>query len=233
MLLLVAVLTALGIWQVERRAWKLDLIGRVEARVNAEPAAPPSPADWAALAPGDAEYRNLRLEGRFETARPALVQAVTERGGGDWVMAPFRTRQGFAVLVNRGFVPAGTRVDAIAPPPAGDTAVTGLLRLTEPKGGFLQSNDPAADRWYSRDVEAIGASRGTMELAPYFVDARSGAEGVPSGPAAVQPVGGLTVLRFPNNHLVYALTWFGMAALALAGLVLVLRTGRKAAEPGA
>ncbi|MBB3950194.1 surfeit locus 1 family protein [Aureimonas jatrophae] len=234
MLVLVAVLTALGLWQVERRAWKLDLIARVEARVEAEPAAPPSPEAWSTSSPAEAEYRNVRLEGRFESVRPALVQAVTERGGGDWVLAPFRTREGFAVLVNRGFVPVGTSAEAIAPPPEGDTTVTGLLRLTEPEGGFLQSNDPAADRWYSRDVAAIGASRGVSGLAPYFVDARTGAEGVPSGSAAVRPVGGLTVLRFPNNHLVYALTWFGMAALALVGLVLVLRSDRRtASEPPA
>jgi surfeit locus 1 family protein len=87
--------------------------------------------------------------------------------------------------------------------------VTGLLRLTEPKGAFLRSNDPAANRWYSRDVAAIAASQGIATVAPYFIDADRAGDGWPRG--------GMTTVRFPNNHLVYALTWF-----ALAGLVAFL-----------
>jgi surfeit locus 1 family protein len=88
--------------------------------------------------------------------------------------------------------------------------LTGLLRVTEPRGAFLRHNDPAADRWYSRDVAAIAAARGIPKVAPYFIDADRSAD-----PAAL-PVGGLTIIAFPNNHLLYALTWFGLAAM-LAG----------------
>jgi surfeit locus 1 family protein len=89
------------------------------------------------------------------------------------------------------------------------------LRITEPKGGFLRSNDPAADRWHSRDVPAIAARRGLTRTAPYFVDADATGTGWPRG--------GLTVIRFPNNHLAYALTWFGLAALVAFLLARTLR----------
>ncbi|WP_321163203.1 SURF1 family protein, partial [Sphingomonas sp. Leaf412] len=88
-------------------------------------------------------------------------------------------------------------------------AVTGLLRISEPKGGFLRDNDPAAERWYSRDTAAIAARRGVGRVAPYFIDADRSGRGWPRG--------GMTVVRFPDNHLVYAVTWF-----ALAGLVAFL-----------
>ena len=92
--------------------------------------------------------------------------------------------------------------------------MTGLVRLSEPGGGFLRSNDPANDRWYSRDVAAIGSARGWTDVAPYFVDA----DASPAGQAVPgQPVGGLTVVTFRNEHLVYALTWLALAVMTGAG----------------
>jgi surfeit locus 1 family protein len=227
---LFAGLCALGWWQVERRASKLDLIERVEARVHAEPVAAPGPADWSQVSAARDEYRPVELSGRYLNDREALVQAVTERGGGFWVLTPFRADDGFNVLVNRGYVPAEKRDPASRP--AGQinepTRVVGLLRMSEPGGGFLRSNDPAADRWYSRDVDAIAKARQLEGVAPYFVDAEA-----VSDPEA--PVGGLTVLRFSNNHLVYAVTWFGLALMVLLAAFLLIRDewrlrGGKAAQ---
>lgn len=210
-LLGVVALSALGVWQVERRAWKLALIDRVEQRVHAAPLAPPGPADWPGVTAARDEYRHVAVSGRFLNDRETLVRAATALGSGYWVLTPFRTDQGYTLLVNRGFVPPERRDPAGRPAGlvAGETRVTGLLRISEPKGGFLRDNDPAQGRWYSRDVAAIAAARGLADTAPYFVDADAGA--LPDA----WPRGGLTVLSFPNNHLVYALTWFGLA-LALA-----------------
>jgi surfeit locus 1 family protein len=93
------------------------------------------------------------------------------------------------------------------------------LRLPEPVGGFLRTNDPAANRWYSRDVEAIANARRLGPVAPFFIDADA------SPDPKAYPVGGLTVVRFSNNHLVYALTWFALAGLCAfaAGRVLLDR----------
>jgi surfeit locus 1 family protein len=218
-LALLALFLALGVWQVERRAWKLDLIERVEARVHAPAAAMPGPAAWSGFDAGAQEYRRVTATGRYLPGRDALVQAVTERGAGHWLLSPFRTEAGFVVLVNRGFVAAGSR----PPVPEGPATVTGLLRLTEPGGGFLRANDPGADRWYSRDVAAIARAKGVaapgIEVAPYFVDADA------SGNGPGRPVGGLTVVAFRNAHLVYALTWFALAALSGFGLARVLAPG--------
>jgi surfeit locus 1 family protein len=218
---------ALGIWQVQRLGWKQALIARVESRIHAEPVPAPGPADWAAVA--NDEYRRVRVSGFFQQDRATFVQAVTERGGGYWLLTPLRSDAGFTVLVNRGFVTPEQRSQLSGPAsasngqiPAAQATVTGLLRLSEPGGGFLRRNDPAADRWYSRDVAAIAAVRGLGErdlgeVAPYFIDADA-----TQGPAGF-PVGGLTVLRFANNHLVYALTWFALALMLAAAAAFVIR----------
>jgi surfeit locus 1 family protein len=166
------------------------------------------------------EYRRVTLTGTFLNDRATLVQALTERGAGFWLLTPLRTPQGI-VLVNRGFVPSDQRGKARRwRGPDDAVTVTGLLRLTEPKGGFPRSNDPAADRWYSRDVTAIARARALGPVAPFFVDA----DATPN-PGAY-PIGGLTVVRFNNNHFVYALTWFGLAGLSGFAAFLLLRKAR-------
>ena len=206
---IVAGLVWLGVWQLHRRAWKLALIAQVERKLAAAPVAAPGPDRWPALSNGDA-YTRLSVHGRYRGDRITFVQAVTDLGPGYWAMVPLVSGSGFTLLVNRGFVPQDMGGKPI-PTPSGDTTVTGLLRLSEPRGGFLRANDAAADRWYSRDIPAIAAKRGIGPVAPYFIDADAA-----TSPG--WPRGGLTVIRFPNNHLQYALTWFAMAA-ALAGAV--------------
>jgi surfeit locus 1 family protein len=208
----VVLLLALGIWQLDRLAWKLHLIDQVDARIHAAPIVPPGPADWPHIGADADEYLHVAASGQYLNNREALVEAVTERGGGFWVMTPFRTDQGFTVLINRGFVPTAKRdPQALAVGEIeGDTEVTGLVRMSEPGGGFLRANDPDAGRWFSRDVNAIAAAQKLTDVAPYFIDA----DDTPNRGGL--PIGGLTVTSFPNNHLVYALTWFALA-LMLAG----------------
>ena len=208
-------LIALGVWQIERRAWKLALIDRVERRLSAAPQAMATRAAWPAINAANDEYRRVTVSGRFLNDRETLVQAVTEAGGGFWVLTPLKTADGTVVLVNRGFVPPERRDPTTRQQgsPLGVVSITGLMRMTEPKGGFLRDNDPADDRWYSRDVEAIAAARGLPQVAPFFIDADAAAN--PGG----YPQGGLTVVRFHNNHLIYALTWFGLAFMIAGAYV--------------
>ena len=213
---LCAGLIGLGVWQVERLAWKSALIVQVNMRVHAAPVTAPEPALWTAITAERDAYRHVAARGRYRDDDTTLVQAVTERGPGFWVMTPLITDRGFTVLVNRGFV-----VERGAVLPGGTAAVAGLLRQSEPDGAFLRRNDPANDRWFSRDVAAIAAARGAGPVAPYFIDA----DATPNA-AAKAPVGGLTVVRFGNNHLVYAITWFILAAMAAAGGVWLLREAR-------
>jgi surfeit locus 1 family protein len=210
-----AFLLALGIWQVERRAWKLDLIAQIDARVGAPLVEAPGPAAWPAISAATDAYRHVRASGEWLRDKDTRVQAVTAVGAGHWLLTPMRTDAGFVVLINRGFVAADNKAALSALPPRAD--ITGLLRISEPKGGFLRANDPAADRWFSRDVAAIAQARSLGEVAPYFIDAAA-------DPAQPVPVGGLTVISLPNNHLVYAATWFVLAAMAGAFAVRLWRS---------
>ncbi len=220
-LLAFAAFIALGNWQLERRAWKLDLIERVNARVNEPAVAAPSPAEWPDLSRDTSEYRHISLEGQFLPQLDTLVVAVSEQGSGYWVLTPLQTRAHGTVLINRGFVGQGVTPAAV---PEGTVRISGLLRLSEPGGGFLRSNAPETERWYSRDVDAIANSL-ELELAPYFVDADAGSPGSPGGAG---PVGGLTVVQFYNSHLVYALTWYTLAAMVVvAGIILTRESGRQ------
>ncbi|MCT7663287.1 SURF1 family protein [Shinella kummerowiae] len=221
LLLLAAVFVALGTWQMQRLFWKLDLIERVEARIHAEPVPAPARAAWRAVSRETDEYRRVVATGLFQHDKTVLVQAVTERGAGFWVLTPMRLADDTSVLINRGFVPsdrsdpAARLASEIA---AGPVTVTGLLRISEPGGGFLRANDPANDRWFSRDVAAIAASKGIADIAPYFIDA----DATPN--AGGLPIGGLTVVTFRNSHLVYALTWYALAVMSAVGAWYVYRS---------
>lgn len=202
---LIAGFTWLGAWQTHRLAWKQHLIARVEARIAAPETAAPQAADWAKFSPERDEYRKVTVTGQFDHGAETLVQAVTERGAGYWVMTPLLSMDG-TYLINRGFVPKDHSDPETrrAGQTAGPVTVTGLIRLTEPGGGFLRANAPAQGRWYSRDVAAISAHLG-LETAPFFLDA----DATPN--AGGYPIGGMTVVAFRNAHLSYALTWFCLA----------------------
>jgi surfeit locus 1 family protein len=173
------------------------------------------------------------------------VQAVSELGAGYWLLTPLCTADGSIVLVNRGFIPAADNRGGRYParrasgnPCAGLSGaphvLTGLLRIAEPGGGFLRENDPSRNRWFSRDVAAIAAARGLSGVAPFFVDA---ARAQDPADAPEHPVGGLTVISFQNNHLVYAITWYALALMVAGAWWYVARTGngkenRKAQDDG-
>lgn len=215
----------LGNWQVRRLHWKLNLIHDVATRVHAPPVAPPGPAQWPKIVDGHLQYLHVVLHGHFLAGAQTLVHGSSKDGYGFWVMAPLRTDSGFIVLVNRGYIPGslpGTAGFAKASPPTGEVSLTGLLRLTEPGGGFLRPNHPAKNLWYSRDVNAIAKARDlpSGQVAPYFVDADA-----PSTPAASKawPRAGLTVIQFPNNHLGYLITWYLMALMVAAATLYMAR----------
>lgn len=209
---------ALGAWQVERLHWKRDLIVTVETRLGRAPVEAPTGPVWSA----DDAYTRVAAEGVFRHDREVLVQAVTEYGPGFWVMTPLATNEG-VILINRGFIPPerrhpSTRLEGQT---TGRVRVTGLLRASEPDGGFLRANAPEEGRWYSRDVPAIAEDRALDgRVAPYFIDADATPN--PGG----YPLGGLTVVRFRNSHFSYALTWFGLSILSLLGGAIVLRNRR-------
>jgi surfeit locus 1 family protein len=214
-----AAFLALGTWQLFRMQWKQQLIARVNQRAHAAPVAAPARAEWSALTADNAEYRHVQIGGTLLPGHSTLVHASTQHGLGYWVMTPLRTAAGDIILVNQGFV-ADRKFDAgSAPRPA---LASGLLRMSQSDGAFLRHNDPAARRWYSRDVHAIAAAQGLAPVAPYFIDADAG-----TAPQAGQPIGGLTVISFRDNHLVYALTWYALALMIIGRTWQITRKNRR------
>ncbi|WP_158815678.1 SURF1 family protein [Methylocapsa sp. S129] len=209
----------LGFWQLDRLAWKENLIAEVQARVAAPPVEAPPEADWAKLAPNDYEYRHVRLSGVYELGRQVFVFRALDNphgrfsGPGYLVLTPLRLADGPVVIVNRGFIPNDqkARFAAQSDKASGETVVTGLMRASEPRTWFTPPDDAAHGQWFTRDPGAIAAALKLERAAPFTIDADA------TGSPGDLPQGGETILAFPNNHLGYAFTWFGMA-LALAGV---------------
>lgn len=231
---------ALGTWQVMRLQWKLALIERVDQRVHGAPVPAPAMAQWPQLNAENDDYRRVQLSGVLLDGSTTQVLASLERGIGYWVVTPLCTPDGGIVMLNRGFIPAGVSGWKPQPAPAAAVAdacvhaqgtvvnVSGLLRMTE-IAGSLRKNEPARNYWYTRDVQAIAQARGLglAKVAPYFVDADAPTARAAGPVAGEQPTGGLTVISFVNNHLVYAVTWYALALMVAAATVWVIRDARK------
>lgn len=211
----------LGNWQLERREWKLDLIQRVDERVHATPRMAPSSEHWPTINRANAEYLRVSVTGRFLPNKDTRVVAATELGSGYWVITPFQSDDGSIVFINRGFISQGVQA---TPAPTKHQQVVGLLRMNEPDGTAVRNNDPDANHWYSRDVIAI-AAKYNLDPAPYFIDAeKNGISGENSNTqTTVNPVSGLTVINFHNNHLTYAITWYGLALMIVGAGIIIVR----------
>jgi surfeit locus 1 family protein len=217
-------LILLGNWQVRRYHLKLKIAHDIATRVHAPPVDSPGPAQWPRIADGDLQYLHVTLRGRFIGSQ-TLVRGSSSKGYGYWAMAPLRTDRGFIVLVNRGYVapePSGMPATAKIEPPRGEVTLTGLLRLTEPRGGFLRHNQPEKDLWYSRDVAAIAAAAHLPadQVAPYFVDAEASTANTA---APNWPMPGLTSIHLYNHSFGYAVTWYLLALGTLLAMGVVIR----------
>jgi surfeit locus 1 family protein len=228
----VALLCGLGVWQLERKAWKEALIAQITARVGAPPAAFPREDAWSTLSPQNDEYRHVHLHGRFLNDKEAHLQANLVSSGRDDgalgydILTPLEISGGALVLVNRGFVPLdkkdmATRLDSEV---QGETSVTGLIRFPQARAWFTPPDDPARNVWFSRDPAVIAKAFGLERVAPVIVDA----DLAPDNPAL--PRAGQTRVALPNDHLQYALTWFGLALVLLCVFAASALRGSPAAQ---
>jgi len=220
-------LICLGLWQMRRLAWKEALLARIETRALQAPEAAPAPAEWPALRPEDYDYRHVRLAGHFEPAREARIFAVPPPGAGlepgYRIATLFRLSGGGAVFVLRGFT---AQSKAGASPwrsgPQGDTVLVGHMRAPQGRNMFTPADTPAGGLWYTIDPAAMAAALGATDAAPFFLDEDADAES--ANGLLRQPV---SIEDIPNNHLSYAVTWFGLAG-ALALVVVFYLRGRRA-----
>ncbi len=205
-LLAVALLSGLGVWQLQRLKQKEALIASVAAHMSG----PAISFDQArALPPGQAQYHRVRLSGRFENAREIFTFATAAGGqAGYHVLTPFRLDDGRLVMVDRGFVPMVGERPGHHSVIEGDTTLTAICRPSEAPNLFTPAPDQTRRLWFVRDVAAIARAQGLVLSAPVLLEAEKQGAGFPQG--------GQTVVNFPNNHLQYAMTWFGLAAGLLA-----------------
>lgn len=207
------ILITLGTWQMQRLSWKENLIATVSARVKETPQLLPAQAESLSLELEKEEYRPYVAEGSFLQQYEVQVYTVLSdakgsfSGAGYWILTPLQRNDGSIVVVNRGFVPLekkdpSTRVDGKI---EGAVRVTGLLRAPEQTNFFTPANDPKRGAWYSRKPNEIERAFGLRNVLPFMLDATGDYR------AGQLPQPNETKVSFTNNHLGYALTWYGLA----------------------
>lgn len=231
-LLLLAVLVALGTWQLQRKAWKEDLIATSTGRLAAAPAALPGPDSWPRLDQASDEYRRVKFTATFANGEEALVYAAASAfrpdvtGRGYWVFTPARLADGVFVIVNRGFVPddrkdAGSRAGGQI---AGPVEIIGAMRWPETRHWFSPADDPQHNVWFTRDPAAIAAAKGIGPVAPFYVE-----QELPVPPGGL-PQPGKLVVQLRNEHLQYAVTWYGLALVLVVVFVAWARSSGRARQ---
>jgi surfeit locus 1 family protein len=226
------ILIGLGTWQVQRKAWKEGLIAELTERLSAAPTALPSAKDWPSLDPGSAEYSRVTFSAQFDNAAEALVYGAASAfrpdvtGLGYWVFTPARLADGSTVIVNRGFIPEDKKdpKTRIAGQISGPVTIVGTLRWPDIRHWFTPSDEPAHNLWLSRDPQSIAAAKGLGAIPPFYVEQES-----PVPPGGL-PQPGKLVVELPDNHLQYAITWYGLAA-ALAGVFVVWAINSRRRRP--
>jgi surfeit locus 1 family protein len=215
--LLTAFLVWLGLWQMERLSWKNNLIATVAGHM----AAAPVTLDQALkMSADDVQYRKVLLSGHFDNAKESYV--FTTGAGGEavyHVLTPFITDDGRTLIVDRGSVPESKLSPQSRQSIEGQTQVTGVWRVPDPPGAFTPKADAQKHVWYAKDLAGIAAADGVTLAAPAVIEA----DNTPN-PGNL-PLGGQTVVDFPNNHLQYAITWFGLAA-GLIGVYLAYHVSK-------
>lgn len=226
------VLLALGTWQVQRLAWKEGLLASIEARLAAAPV--PVATLLSELSEGltsqaALDYLPVSATGTFQHEGEQHFFATHKGATGYYVYTPLELKDasGIVLLVNRGFVPFDLKEQADRPETlvAGEVQIVGLARqrLDQKPSWAVPENDPAANIYYWKDIDQMAIQAGIAEqVVPFFVD-----EGSPRSPGKMGewPVSGVTLINLPNNHLQYAITWYGLA-LTLVGVVAFFVVGR-------
>jgi surfeit locus 1 family protein len=221
-LVILAVLLSLGFWQLQRRTQKHLLIAALTERLAGAPQLLPPPAQWPSLTPEHDEFRRVTFSAIYDPRPDAMVYAsgsavrLDISGPVTWAFMPTKLAGGATVVVNAGAVQntmqdraqqdrAVQRLITGAP-----VAMTGYLRFPEAAGTLTANADSGKRLWFTRDPRAMADQLGWGEVAPFYIDLESPV------PASGVPKPGPLEVRLKDDHLQYAITWFGLAA-AVAG----------------
>jgi surfeit locus 1 family protein len=217
-LVVFVMLIGLGVWQVQRLKWKTDLLRRIAA-LQAAPAQPLGPVLHRLKAGADVDYTRVQTPCPDLETRPVVrLYAVFQGLAGYRLITACPLPQGpyASVLVDRGFVglPGDEQPRDFPGRPIAEP-VTGVLRSGGGKTFVTPQNQPAQNQWYWRDLPAMARQLGVSNPAPMFLMLERPA------PAGGEPRPAPLPVDIPNNHLGYAITWFGLAA-ALVGVYLAM-----------
>jgi cytochrome oxidase assembly protein ShyY1 len=229
-LLAAGTFVALGTWQLERKAWKEGLIETLEQRSSAPPVELPPAERWQGLRQADEEFRRVKLAVQFQSRREALVYTGGSafrpdiKAPGYFVFAPARTREGGLVVINRGYVPQPKGDPGHYAAPAEVVEIVGALRWPEAANRFVRPYDPASDTWFTRDHLAMAVRNAWGAVAPFYLEMEG------PQPTGLLPRAGALRPRLRNEHLQYAITWYGLAVavVVMFGFWLFNRRSRAA-----
>lgn len=223
----IALLVGLGTWQIQRKAWKEGLIAAIADRYDRASTPlgdlPDRPADA-----GDLAFLHVTVDGRFRDAAsfvvprpapPGAVSAGSLSQPGFGLLTFLDRADGLPVLVDRGWIPATMRESA--PRGAGPVHLLGVVRAAPAPGWLTPDNVPADGIWYSIDPPAMAEAAGLGPVLPFYVALEAAPGSVAEPP--IPPQRAVPTLR--NEHLGYAVTWYGLAA-ALVAMLFVLRRPR-------
>jgi surfeit locus 1 family protein len=224
-----SLLTGLGVWQVQRLAWKQDLIARMEAQVASEPVRVREIE--ARLAAGeDVEFMRVTATGRFVHDRELFV-FTTRDGEMGWKLVTPLDMGDTGLLVDRGFIPYDLKAPAARPESRseGTVSVTGVVwPHAAGRAPFVPDNDVDANIWHWWALPAMAEAAGVERAAPFILQAEP-QPGDPAWPLASIP----DPADIPNRHLGYAITWFGLAAMLVVVNGLYLARRRRPPGPSA
>lgn len=194
-----AILIGLGVWQVQRLAWKQAILTKIDETIQA----PPLDLD-AAMIPKVIEFAPVRLDGRFTGEELHVLSSIPQIGAIYRVVAAFEMANGRRILVDRGYVPNANKD---APRPGGKATVTGNLRFPQETDGFTPEPDLVNNIWFARDAETMSKALNTDKVFVILRDATGDKEGITPLP--------LNSAGIANDHFSYAMTWFSLAAIWL------------------
>ncbi|MBI6628947.1 SURF1 family protein [Pontibaca salina] len=193
-----ATLIGLGVWQMNRLAWKHSVLTEIDRRIAADPVTLPVNPD-----PEADKYMPVQVTGRVGSEELHVLVSIKHVGPGYRLIAPFVTDEGRRILLDRGFVPSDEKD---APRNHGAMTVTGNLHWPQESDSYTPETEFDTNIWYARDVPAMAAA---LETEPVMLVARNS-----TGPAVTAlPV---DTRGIPNDHLQYAITWFSLALIWVA-----------------
>ena len=237
-LAMLALFIGLGVWQRQRRTEKHALIAALTERLATAPVALPPPEQWGALKPANDEFRRVRFAAAYEHAPDAMVyssgSAIREdmSGPGTWAFLPARLPDGEIVVVDAGFVPntmqeRGVQDRAVSGLVTGEpVTLTGYLRFPEKAGLLTPAESPTKRLWFTRDHLAMARILGWGEVAPFYIDLETPV------PASGVPKPGPLDVHLKDDHLQYAITWFGLAAAMVIAFAVWWRSQRRVLAVG-